>query len=829
MRTNQRSFAGGEITSEMFGRVDLTKYQTGLALCRNFLILPHGPATRRPGTDYVNECRSSAAAIRLIPFAFNASQTLVLEFGNLYVRFHTNGQTLLESSQTIGSIAGSTVNLTAHGYVAGDWVYIGTRFYVVATSAANSFTVNTLAGAAGAPSGLSAARVYTLTTPYTTAMLPTLRYTQNADVMTISTPLTFTRTLSRTGTTTWTLSTVSFVPTLQPPTAPSVTPTIPSPTGATAARYGVTSIGADGVTESALSGTTSANNNLNSAGNFNTLLWSPVNGAIRYNVYKLRGGVYGYIGQTSGVAPSTVAITNANQTVTYFGTFPLTNQCVITTGVAHSFVNGNAVAVSGTGVPSMDGTFIIRGVTSTTFTYTPNKPANATSSTGAAGLASCSLIDDNILPSNTQTPPTSNVPLNADIDYPAAVAYFEQRRWFANTPAEPQSVWATRSATESNLTSSIPSREDDALKFRLASQKQNAIQHLVPMIDLLALTAGGVMRIYSDTGPVTPATLTIKPQSAIGASAVQPILSERAALYVQANGNRVRELTAGGPAANFQYQSNDMTIMAPHLFNGFTIVDMAYADEPDKTVWCVRSDGALLGMTYLPDQQVYAWHQHVTAGTVESVCCVSENNIAATYIVVVRTIGARTVRMVERIHTRLFTAAAEAYFVDCGLSYRGAAATTITGLWHLEGRVVSVLADGATVAGLTVTGGTITLPTAASTVHVGLPFNSDLTSLPLALEGAPASGQGTPRNVNRVFLRVTQSSVVQAGPTFDKLTTYPARAVSDPYGSPPDLRAGEISLSITPSWNSDGAVCIRQSEPLPLTVLSMSLDVATGG
>ena len=271
MKTNLRSFAGGEITPEMFGRIDLSKYQTGLQLCRNFMVLPHGPVTRRPGTQYVNEVKDSAAAVRLVPFAFNASQTLVLEFGNLYVRFHTLGQTLLEANKTIGSIVTNTVNLTAHGYVAGDWVYIGTRYYVVATAAANSFTVNTLAGAAGAPSGTTAARVYTLTTPYTTAMLPTLRFTQNADVMTIASSATFTRELSRSGTTSWALNTVSFVPSLQPPSAPSVTPTIPNPANATASRYGVTAVGADGVTESALSATTSATNNLSTSGNFNTI------------------------------------------------------------------------------------------------------------------------------------------------------------------------------------------------------------------------------------------------------------------------------------------------------------------------------------------------------------------------------------------------------------------------------------------------------------------------------------------------------------------------------------------------------------------------------
>jgi hypothetical protein len=114
-------------------------------------------------------------------------------------------------------------------------------------------------------------------------------------------------------------------------------------------------------------------------------------------------------------------------------------------------------------------------------------------------------------------------------------------------------------------------------------------------------------------------------------------------------------------------------------------------------------------------------------------------------------------------------------------------------------------------------------------VHAGLGYASDLQTLPLAFEGAAAAGQGITKNVNGVAMRVTQSSLVQAGPNFSELTEYPAREVTDNYGSPPALRTGELRFDIAPDWNSDGGVCVRQAEPLPLTVLSMALDVAPGG
>ncbi|HCA51558.1 MAG TPA: hypothetical protein DEP24_00530 [Mycobacterium sp.] len=394
---------------------------------------------------------------------------------------------------------------------------------------------------------------------------------------------------------------------------------------------------------------------------------------------------------------------------------------------------------------------------------------------------------------------------------------------------DPQSITATRTGTQSNLTSSVPVRDDDAMEFRLASRQQNAIRHLLPLSDLIAMTVAGEFRIYSDGAPaVTPTSLTVKPQGYSGASNVQPALTNGSILYVQSQGSRVREM-----AYNWQsnaYASIDLSIMAPQLFAGYTVVDMAYSRAPVPTLWGVRSDGVLLGMTYVPEQQVYAWHRHATTnGAAESVTVVSEALEDALYVLVRRTISGRTVRYLERLETQHFSAQADAFFVDAGLTYRGLPATTITGLWHLNGQTVQILADGAVHPPRTVTAGSITLDSPHSVVHVGLAYESDLQTLPLAFEGAAAGGQYTRKNVNGIAMRVTQSNLVKAGPSFGRLTEYPARDHTDPYGSPPALKTGELRFAIGPSWNSDGSVCVRQDQPLPLTVLGIALDVATGG
>lgn len=742
-KTLLRSFAGGEVSPELYGRLDLAKYQSGLAKCQNFTTLPHGPATRRPGFKFGVEARTSAKRTRLIPFAYSATQTVVLEFGDQYVRFIVGNNALLETSKAIVSIVGSTVTVTAHGYATGDDVYIGTRFHRITVTGANTFTTADLWGAATTASGTTAARVYTLATPYLEADLFDLHYAQNSDVLTITHPGYAARELKRLGATNWTLTSVSFAPTLSPPTGVSVTPTIGTAGNQNPQSYCVTVIGSDGVTESLASSVVNTSNNLTVSGNYNTVQCTSTAG-LRYNFYKKRGA-FGFIGQ------------------------------VVATG------------------------------------------------------ATVSLVDDNVTPDTSKVPPESIYTLNSAAgDYPGTVTYHEQRRWFAGSTNEPQNLWATRNGTESNLTSSVPSQEDDALEFRIASRQQNTVRHLLALADMIALTVGGEFRIFADGAPnITPTSLSIKPQGYSGASNVQPALTSGSILFVQAQGSRVREM-----AYNWQsnaYTSIDISIMAPHLFDGYTMLDLAYSRAPVPTLWVVRSDGTLLGMTYVPEQQVYGWHQHTTDGVFESVCVVSENNEDALYAVVRRTVNGRSVRYIERLQSRSFAVQADAFFVDSGLSYSGTPVSSLTGLYHLEGKQVQILADGAVHPVRTVTAGSITLDGSYSKVSVGLPYVSDLQTLPLALEGAPAAGQMLRKNVNSVGMRVTQSSLVKAGPSFSRLTDYPDREVSDPYDSPPALRTAELRMAVSASWNSDAAVCVRQDSPLPLTLLSITLDVATGG
>jgi hypothetical protein len=681
-----RSFAAGEITPELFGRVDLDQFQTGLALCRNFITLPHGPAVNRAGTTFVLATKfSGGSRSRLIPFTYSITQTMALEFGVGYIRFHTQGETLL----------------TADG-----------------------------------------SAIYEVPTSYAEADLFDLHYVQSADVMTIVHPNYPPMELRRLGPSNWTLTAINFVSSVatppNPPTATATHGTTGTPNYVDC-TYVFTALSSTGE-ESLASPPATCSNDLTLAGYTNAIAWTAQAGAARYNVYRKFQGIYAFIAQTEDT----------------------------------------------------------------------------------------SIVDNNIGPDTGLTPPELTNPFGSPGNYPGAVSYEQQRRVFASTINLPQTMWMTRTGTESNLSASTPSRDTDSLVFRIAAREANTIRHIVPLSELVLLTSSAEWAVTANgsaTQALTPSTLSVQPQGYTGASNVVPVTVSNSLLYAMALGGHVGEMTynyyAGG------YVTQDVSLMAPHLFDFNTIVDMAYAKAPYPIMWCVSSNGMLLGLTYSPANKVSAWHHHDTDGTFESVCTVTEGNESVLYTIVNRTIGNTQVRYVERMHSRQVQVLTDSYFVDAGVFYSGAPITTFPGLNHLEGKTVSILTDGAVQPQQVVTGGQVTLPVASRIVAVGLPITADLQTLPFSFE-AQGYGQGAVKNVNRVWLRLHNSSGIFAGPTLDELVQYKQRT-TEPYGSPPAMITGVIELDMSPGWDDDGSVYIRQSDPLPLIVASMVIEASIGG
>lgn len=902
VKTLLRSFAGGEIAPELFGRIDLDKFQTGLAACRNFVTLPHGPVRNRQGFKYILEVKDSTKAVNLIEFSYSTLQTYILEFGEYYVRFHTNGGTLLETPKTIGSIAGAVVTLNAHGFTTGRWVYIGTRYYRITATTTNTFTVQNLDGTTAAPSGATAAQVYEVATPYPATDVMDLHYVQSADVLTLVHPSHAPRELRRLGAANWTLTAISFIPQINPPISVNATATVG--TGTTLYTYAVTAVADDGLEESiqsdasvtlrlqitAITNQSTGIFTSNAAHGFGTndrVYIQNINGmpeladgyylinsapsGTTFSLKTLGGTVintstYGKYAGGGAIVEAITAITQANP-------------AVITVSAPHGYSVDDVVFVTGIGgmtqliedfyfvntVPTTEsltlrtlggtivdssaysaftsGGVIFRAGVKNNLATSGNKNTISWSAVSGAvrynvykernGLygyigqtSGLSFVDDNIIADVTRTPPEPSNPFNGADNYPAAVSYFEQRRCFAGSNNLPQNLWLTRSATESNMNYSIPTQDDDAITLKIAAREVNRIRHIVPLADLILLTTSGEWRVWAqNSDAITPTTVSVRPQSYNGSNNVQPVVTGNSTIYVRNQSSRLHELSYNWESN--AYRSEDISIMAPHLFDEYSVTDMTVTKTPVPIVWCVRSDGTLLGMTYMPSQKVWAWHRHDTDGFFESVAAVSEDNVDVLYAVVRRTVNSRTVRYVERLEIGSAANLEDAFHVDSGLTYSGAATTTITGLWHLEGKTVSVLSDGAVHPQRTVTNGQITLTEAATKVHVGLPITADVQTLPVSLE-AEAFAQGRNKNINTVHLRVLRSSGIKVGPAFDKLREYKQR-ITEAYGEPPEMITDEIELSITPTWSDSGQICVRQSDPLPLSILSLVIEVVLGG
>jgi hypothetical protein len=259
-------------------------------------------------------------------------------------------------------------------------------------------------------------------------------------------------------------------------------------------------------------------------------------------------------------------------------------------------------------------------------------------------------------PDYLQAPPVQQSVFQTAADWPSVVGYYQQRRGFADTTSDPERVWMSRTGSYSSFTTSTPLQDDDAVSFRLAGRQVNAVRHLIDLDRLYLLTTGGIHKVEGDdSGRAPPGG----DQPAPGG--VQRVVLARAdhhhvgrALRTGARGRGARlppgRLRRGAePRPDHLRQS--------HLFDGYSLVDWAYQETPNSIVWAVRSDGVLLGLTYLREHEVWGWHHHDTDGVVENVCVVPEGIEDRLYLVVRRTINGVTKRFIERMHSRAITAA----------------------------------------------------------------------------------------------------------------------------------------------------------------------------
>lgn len=619
-----RSFNGGIVSPEMFGRIDDLKYNTGLRQCLNMFVLPQGPVVSRPGTQFVREVANSGKFTRLIPFRYSSTQTCALEFSEARIRFHTFGATLMVSSNDIDAWdSGET-------YVPGDTATKGGRIWscVLQTTGDDPEIPANQHGGTPSVSAVWQLRVISSASipagyTYVGDSLPTqVQVGQKVAVRTVS---------------------EEFVRKYDPARGEWYFEQ------QTVIRYngyeGVSVVApggfwmdigaADGVPKPYEISSPYAEEDLGSltyvqSADILTIChpnYPPHElrryGATNWTLTPITFGSVLAVPTISSVTPTTAGSPSSTQSYSY-----------VATNVAENQLDESSPS---TEVSATNQLFDTGAYNTISFPSAGRRNVYKLSG-GIYGFigqtVSTSLVDDNIAADVSRAPPQNQNPFAAD--WPGAVGYFEQRRVFGGTTDFPQTFWMTKTGAESNLDYAIPVRDDDAISIRMAAREASVIRHFVPVGDLLCLTDSGEWVISStDGGSITPYSVSVKPQSYIGASFVQPVVVGTQAVYAASRGGHIR-------ACGYSYDVNsfvsiDMSLRAPHLFDFKTIRDMAYSKGPIPVVWAISSDSRLLGMTYVPEQEVYAWHMHeTTSGAFESCCVVGEGNDDALYVIVRR-------------------------------------------------------------------------------------------------------------------------------------------------------------------------------------------------
>ncbi|HHT1110005.1 TPA: hypothetical protein ACTY5A_001054 [Klebsiella aerogenes] len=818
----QPSFSGGEIAPSLYGRIDMAKYQVALRKCDNFIVRQYGGVENRPGTQFIAAAKYPDRKCRLIPFQFSTVQTYALEFGHNYMRVIKDGGLVL----TTGDV------------------------------------------------------IYELATPYADSDVFGLKFTQSADVMTIVHPSYPPKELRRYAHDNWQIVDVETKngPFEDINVDESVTVYSSGTTGtitltASSAIFGSEQVGKLFYLEQPA---------VDSVPVWETSKTTAIDDIRRADSNYYRANT---AGKTGTLRPSH------------------------TEGMAWDGWGGTGDDDTGVQWEYLHSGFGIARIT-------------AVAGDGLSATADViSRIPENAVGSDKASYKWARYAWNSVNGYPATVVYYQQRLYFAASSAYPQTIWASRTGDYKDFGKSNPVQDDDRIVYTYAGRQVNEIRHLIDVGSLVVLTSGGEFVATGDQNKVlTPSSFSLSSQGSNGSSDVPPIAVSNIALFIQEKGSVVRDLAYSFDVDGFQ--GNDLTILANHLFQKRSIVDWSFCIVPFSSAFCVRDDGKLLVLTYLRDQQVFAWSPQSSAGKYESTCGIGEGSEDAIYFVVNRTINGHVVRYIERLSSRQFTNDLDAFFVDSGLSYdgrntAGRAATisggsgkwsyqvpytltmsggsyfssgdvgaqiqfpytgtdpvdgtdvamqlrcdivsvesgnsvtitanrdipevlqntattnwtmarqTFSGLEHLEGQTVNILSDASVEPQKVVNGGAVTLEKPGGVVHIGLPINAQFETLDININGQETL-LDKKQLISTVTLVVNASRGIWASTPGGQWYEYPQREFEF-YDDPVEDATGKVEVKLDSIWEKNGRLKIRQTDPLPLSVLAVIPRITVGG
>ena len=762
---NQTNFNAGEISPLLYGRVDVEAYKNALATSLNGLGLVQGPWTRRPGTMICDEVKDSTKATRSVHFEFSTTQAYIIEFGDLYVRFKRDHAPVRETALVITGI--TQANPAVLTYTGSD-PSNGDHMDLAAIVGMTELNGRRVA-VANVSGGGNTFELKDLAGNNidSTAFTAYASDGTASRVYTVTTPYAEAHLFQ--------LKFTQSADTLYI-THPSYAPR--KLTRTAHAAWTLSTI---------------------------TFLDGP------------------YMAVNSGATTLTPsAATGAGVTLT---------------ASAVTGINGDA------GFATTDVGRMIRLREGTTWGYVR-----------ITGWTSTTVVTVTVVNTLTNTSAKVNWRLGLYSDttgYPSCVTFYEDRLGFGGATGAPQRIDLSKTADYENFaptgTDSVVAA-DNAISATLNSNDVQVIHWMTDDEKGLMIgttSAEWIVRPSTQTEALSPTNIAAKSSVYHGTANVAPVKAGKATLYAQRAGRKLRELAYVYEVDGFR--SPDMTVMAEHVTKASTaatsgIKELAYQQEPQSIVWGPRKDGVLLSFVYERDQKVLGWHRHTLGGysdaghtaspVVESVAVIPapDGTRDELWMVVKRYVNGRTVRYNEYM-TKIWErgdAQEDGVYVDSAVTYDGVAVSSVTGLHHLAGETVQVLADGATHPDVTVSAlGVAALTRSASVVHIGYAYNSDGMMLRLEAGAADGTAQGKTQRIHSVVFRLHDTLGLKVGRAFDSLRRLSFRKSSDLTATMVPLFSGDLPVDWEGDYSAAEHVCWRLDQPLPGTLLSVMPQLNT--
>ena len=823
MDTTKVSLNAGELSDDLAGRIDLTKVQMGCETAENVRVLRTGAMTRRAGLKYVGTTEDIAQKSRLKGFNFSGEQGTVIEFGNLTMRFLVNG-----------------------GYV------------------------------------MSGMTPYEIVSPWTSAQVFALQFTQRINTIVVTHPDVAPQLITRVADNSWSVADFPWqeriwlsdgAPTNAQLSVSHTSGNNRSLTSSTA-LFDSSWVGtrvrlghvrpeqpASVLTNTVATGAVAANlvaanytvgakifhtTGTRTAGKYAGL--TPIGNYQYFTCIANYAFATGYTGSANPddyptffmqglVAINAVEVDNEwefETAGTWNGTYVAERSydagatwSAVRTATSNSNKN---YLVQDTEDPDLDAQFRIlmldmdnttivrvsfRAFASTKYGYGVVDQYNSTTSL----RIDIEQTFESTLPTNVWSEDAFN-PKNG---YPKTCTFHQKRLFFGGSDSRPQKLWGSKTQQPYNF--SFGTLADGALDFETEATEYESVLWLVSHLSLLVGTTSGIWAISAPDGvSVTAESNAITRQVKYGVKEGFPAVPlQNNVLFLQAKGRKIHELT-GGSVDYGGYTNVDLTQLASHITRG-GVTQIESVEIPD-TALCVVTGGELAILTYERAQNIVGWARWVTDGVIESVAtCRGDGEDDDIYVAVKRNINGSDTRYVEYLSPDMLRVEEDGdmdnlNFLDSSITQVfDPATTTITGLSHLNGETVGVFADGEPIGNFVVASGEIQLPSAVSTVTVGLNYTSLLKTMPL-----DRGSIGRKSNINEVTIRFRNSlggQSSQDGINWTDIVIPQPRVVGN---EPLPLASADANLNIHSTWDRKIALSIRQTQPLPMTILAIRIS-----